>query len=241
MSAPNDAGDYVESRCHRFYYGLRVSVPQPDCPIGRVRSLDMKLGNRFAALGDRGGGWDLYLRAKQMLADGEPILNLTVGDHDIPTEQPILDAMHRSATAGRTGYTMLAGITPLRQRIAELATTRTGVQTNAGNVVIFNGGQAALFAAHLAALSPGDRGVFPDPYYPTYPPLIAAVGGQGRSASDTGRKKIRARLRSPGRNHERRPHSPNQFPQQSHRQRLFQGDARICCGHCDAQRSLADL
>jgi len=42
--------------------------------------------------------------------------------------------------------------------------------------MITPGGQAALFAAHHAACDEGDRALYIDPYYATYPGTIRGVG-----------------------------------------------------------------
>ena len=101
------------------------------------------------------------------MAEGHPITELTIGEHDIRTDPSILEAMHASATAGKTGYAMVPGIAELRQTVADRVTKRTGVATTRDNVLITPGGQAGLFAAHAAACDPGDRALFLDPYYTT--------------------------------------------------------------------------
>ncbi|MEM8592662.1 MAG: pyridoxal phosphate-dependent aminotransferase [Pseudomonadota bacterium] len=126
-------------------------------------------------------GWGLFYEARRRKAAGEPILELTIGEHDIRTHPSILEAMHRSALAGHTGYASVPGTMALREAVAARVEKRTGVATSAENVVITPGGQAALFAAHKAALNPGDVGLFLDPYYATYPGTIRGTGAQARA------------------------------------------------------------
>ncbi len=127
--------------------------------------------------GTDSGAWEPYYRARAMKEAGIPVCDLTVGDHDIPTDPSILAEMTRSARGGKTRYTAIAGITPLRQAVANRIEQRTGIPTGVENVMITNGGQGALIASHLALLNPGDRALFFDPYYPTYPGTIMAAGG----------------------------------------------------------------
>ena len=139
----------------------------------------MKLAGRVQQMtGGGSDGWDVYYRARDRMARGERILNLTVGEHDIPTDPSILGAMHRGALAGSTGYTVGAGKMELREAIARRVAARTGVPTRPENVVVTPGGQAALFAAHMVLLDAGDRALFCDPYYATYPATIRATGAQ---------------------------------------------------------------
>src|SRR6056297_2559436 len=114
------------------------------------------ISRRLATLLPDGDGWGLYRRAVALAAEGRPVTMLNIGEHDRTTPPAILDAMDRAARSGHTGYAPISGIPELRQEVADRVTRRTGVPTGPGNVVITPGGQAGLFAAHLAALDPGD-------------------------------------------------------------------------------------
>lgn len=139
----------------------------------------MALSKRIRGLNAGGDdGWGVYYRARAMAAAGAPVINLTIGDHDAPTPGPILDAMASSAAGGNTGYAPVPGSEALRQAIASRATARTGVRTGPENVLVTAGGQAALFAAHIALLDPGDAALMIDPYYATYPGTIRAASAR---------------------------------------------------------------
>lgn len=113
-----------------------------------------------------------------MKAAGIKIVELTIGEHDIRTDPSILRAMNTAAMAGHTGYALVPGIPELRDALAKRIEARTGIQTRSSNILITPGGQSALFAAHHAVLDDGDKALFIDPYYATYPGTIRAVGGQ---------------------------------------------------------------
>ena len=144
----------------------------------------MKLSNRILTLdgGDpRGDGWSVYYRARDMLAAGEPVTMLCIGEHDRKTAPFILDAMEASARGGNTGYTLALGQPGLRDAIAERVAAETGVPTGRGNVIVTTGGQAALFASMCAALDPGDTALIVDPFYATYPATVRGAGGRVRT------------------------------------------------------------
>ncbi|SHJ23183.1 arginine:pyruvate transaminase [Shimia gijangensis] len=133
----------------------------------------MQLSDRITQLtGDGSDGWDVFYRSRQMVADGEPVIELTIGEHDVRTDPSILEAMHKAALGGHTGYAMVPGIKSLREAVASRIQKRTGVPTTYENVLISAGGQAGLFAAHTAVCNPGDRALYLDPYYTTYPSTI---------------------------------------------------------------------
>ena len=137
----------------------------------------MKLSHRISNItGGGSDGWSVFYRARALKDAGHPIIELTMGEHDIGTHRDILDAMHRSATGGNTGYSLVPGTIALRTAVAKRIAERTGVPTGPDNVIIMPGGQAALFAAHHVACDEGDTALYIDPYYATYPGTIRAVG-----------------------------------------------------------------
>lgn len=142
----------------------------------------MMLSQRIRTLNAEGSdGWDLYRRARAMAAAGRPVIDLTIGEHDVKTAEPILREMYKAARAGQTGYAPGEGLPDLRALIAGRIAERTGVPTGPDNVLVTAGGQAGLFAAHFAALDPGQTGLFIDPHYATYPGTIRSVGGKPRA------------------------------------------------------------
>lgn len=138
----------------------------------------MRVSDRIARLAGSDDSWDVYFRAAAMRAAGEDVAMLTIGEHDIPTDPAILGAMDGAARAGHTGYAEIPGVTALREAVAARVSAQSGVATELANVLITPGGQAGLFAAHMALLDPGDRALMIDPYYATYPGTIMAAGGE---------------------------------------------------------------
>ena len=137
-------------------------------PSTRIRSL----------LGGEGDAWEVFYKARAMKEAGEPVLELTIGEHDIGTAPVILDEMHRAARAGHTGYAAVPGIAPLRAAVAQRLSAQHGRAYGPENILITPGGQAALFAAHHATCDEGCRALMIDPYYATYPGTIRAVGAR---------------------------------------------------------------
>ncbi|MCX7559522.1 aminotransferase class I/II-fold pyridoxal phosphate-dependent enzyme [Sulfitobacter sp. F26204] len=120
-------------------------------------------------LGGGSDGWDVFNKAREMIAAGTPVVELTIGEHDIRTAAPILQDMHRSAMGGHTGYASVPGVPALRDTIAARVEAQSGVPTTRDNILITPGGQSALYTAHFAVCDPGDRALYLDPFYATYP------------------------------------------------------------------------
>ena len=143
---------------------------------------EMNVSNRIMGLtGGGSDGWDVFRKARVMKEAGHDVVELTIGEHDRRTEPEILEAMYASAKGGHTGYAALPGTDDLRRAIAARVEARTGVATALENVVVTPGGQAALFAAHVAACDPGETALFIDPYYATYPGTIRGAGAIAKS------------------------------------------------------------
>ena len=136
----------------------------------------MQLSKRIQQITTDGSdGWEILYKSRAMIAKGQEVLELTIGEHDIRTDPTILTAMHQSALGGHTGYASVPGTPELRRAVAARVQERTGVPTSHKNVLITPGGQAGLFAAILCATDPGDGVVHLDPYYATYPTSIRAA------------------------------------------------------------------
>lgn len=137
----------------------------------------MQQSNRISTLlGDGDDGWGIFLKARGMIRDGIKVTELTIGEHDVRTHPDILDAMHKAAVDGHTGYAEVPGVMALRRAVAARIQAQTGVPTTADNVLITPGGQSALFSSHHAVCDEGDTALFIDPYYATYPATLRAVG-----------------------------------------------------------------
>jgi arginine:pyruvate transaminase len=137
----------------------------------------MRLGTRASHISQGGSdGWEVYYTAREMAGRGEPVVNLTIGEHDLATDPAILAAMDASARAGNTGYTSGPGKRALREAIAARVTARTGVETSWEEVFVTPGCQGALFAAHMVLLGEGETGLYCDPGYATYPGTIRTTG-----------------------------------------------------------------
>jgi arginine:pyruvate transaminase len=137
----------------------------------------MKLSNRISGiLGNGSDGWEVFLKARAMIKDGINVTELTIGEHDIRTAAPILQHMHKTALAGHTGYAAVPGTDELRETVAKRVQAQSGVPTKPENIMITPGGQAALFAAHVAVCDAGDTAMYLDPFYATYPGTVRGAG-----------------------------------------------------------------
>lgn len=116
-------------------------------------------------------------RAARLAAEGRSIVVLTSGEPDFDTPQAIKDAAAAALAQGQTKYTPTAGTAALRRAVADDYRQRHGVDVQAGNVIISNGGKQVIYLALAATLDEGDEVVVPTPYWPTFLDSVRVNGG----------------------------------------------------------------
>ncbi len=139
--------------------------------------MELRLGWLADVLGDS-PTLKLSGQAKELLARGEPVINLTAGEPDYDTPEPIKAAAHRALDEGGNGYTASAGMPSLREAVAAHYSSKMGVTVEPAEVIISNGAKQILFNALSMLLNQGDEVAVPVPYWVTYPAQIAALRGR---------------------------------------------------------------
>ena len=114
----------------------------------------------------------------QKLRDqGNEVISLAVGQPDFPTPDHVCAAAHAAIDQGFTKYTVVSGITELREAVAGYFQRFYGVDATSGNVVVTNGGKQSLFNLFQCLLDPGDEVLVPAPYWVSYPAMIQLAEG----------------------------------------------------------------
>ena len=119
----------------------------------------------------------LDARAKALIAKGERVIRLGVGEPDFDTPEHIKAAARRALEGRVGGYTPVAGTPELREAVA--ASFRgTGVAAEAAGVIASCGVKHSLYNALAVLLEEGDEAVLPAPYWVSYPSMIEASGAK---------------------------------------------------------------
>jgi LL-diaminopimelate aminotransferase len=119
-------------------------------------------------------------RAKAKLeAEGREVISLGIGDPDMPTPGPIIEALKREAAEGANHrYPSYEGLPAFRQAVAEWYERRFGVSLDPlREVVSLIGSKEGIAHLPLAFVDPGDVGLYTDPGYPVYKVAISFAGG----------------------------------------------------------------
>lgn len=131
---------------------------------------------RLAGLG--GAKWALHARAREMKARGEDIIELTIGEPDVPTPDALIAEATRSMAAGRTGYSNGRGEPALVRALAARYSQRRGREIMPDQVMCLPGTQTSLYAILRTIAEAGDEVLIGDPMYATYEGIIAQSGAR---------------------------------------------------------------
>ena len=108
-------------------------------------------------------------RAKALRAAGRAVIDLGAGEPDFPTPAFIREGAKRALDAGATRYTLVEGILPLRECIAERANERVGSSgITPADIVVSTGSKQALFNSCFVLFGPGDEVLVPTPAWTSY-------------------------------------------------------------------------
>mmetsp|Transcript_60411 Transcript_60411/g.136559 ORF Transcript_60411/g.136559 Transcript_60411/m.136559 type:complete len:464 (-) Transcript_60411:231-1622(-) len=120
---------------------------------------------------------EVHALTQAMIARGEDVVSLCVGEPDFDPPQAILDATAQAAKDGLTRYTAVSGTVKLREAIAKHLDERKGTKYAADEILVANGAKQAVYQAVLATVRAGDEVIIPAPYWPSYPEMVKLAGG----------------------------------------------------------------
>ncbi len=113
------------------------------------------------------------------IARGVDIINLGVGDPDLPTPAPIIERLKQAAADPKNHqYPSYEGLLSFRQAVAGWYKRRFGVMLDpASEVLTLIGSKEGIGHVPLAFVDPGDVVLVPSPGYPVYPVGTTFAGG----------------------------------------------------------------
>ena len=107
-------------------------------------------------------------------ARGVQIHQLNIGQPDIQTPQPALNAV-KEANIEVLSYSHSAGFLSYRQKLAAYY-AKQGIEMDANDIIITTGGSEALLFAMGSITDPGDEVIIPEPFYANYNGFATASG-----------------------------------------------------------------
>jgi aspartate aminotransferase len=103
---------------------------------------------------------------RKLIADGESVCNLTVGDFNsryFPIPELLLQRIQEALRAGQTNYPPSDGVLELRESVAAHTAREWGARYPVESVLIASGARPILYSAYRTVLDPGDKVIYPVP------------------------------------------------------------------------------
>lgn len=116
---------------------------------------------------------------QEAIARGVDIINLGIGDPDLPTPAPIIESLAKAAQDPRHHqYPSYEGMLSFRKAVAGWYKRRFSVTLDpTDEVLTLIGSKEGIGHIHLAFVDPGDVVLVPSPGYPVYPVGTSFCGG----------------------------------------------------------------
>jgi len=129
-------------------------------------------------------------RARDLRAEGKDIIVLSQGEPDFDTPENIREAGKRAIDEGKTRYTAVAGILPLREAICRKLKRDDDLDYSPDEITVGGGAKQVLTNALLATVNPGDEVLYPKPCWTSYPDMVSIAEGKpvGIDTTKTGFK-----------------------------------------------------
>lgn len=117
-------------------------------------------------------------KAKQMKAEGKPVISFSVGEPDFATPsfaaQAGIDAINR----GESHYTLTPGIMELRKEICNYYKNRFNLEYTPEEVIVASGAKPLLYEAIQALVNPNDEVILLAPAWVSYVEQLHLAGGK---------------------------------------------------------------
>jgi aspartate aminotransferase len=124
-------------------------------------------------------------KAKEMRAQGEDVVDLSVGEPDFPTPANIKEAAIKAINNNQTGYTINAGTIELRQAIANRIKTDYNLEYGINDIIVSCGAKHSIFNIIQAICYVGDEVIIPAPYWVSYPEMVSVAQGDSKIIQTT--------------------------------------------------------
>jgi LL-diaminopimelate aminotransferase len=107
---------------------------------------------------------------KRLKSEGKDLIDLGIGDPDLPTPEKIRDALKRSLSdQANHQYPLDLGLSVFREEISKWFSKRFNIQINPEKEIIpLIGSKEGIAHFPLAVINPGDLVLIPQPLYPPY-------------------------------------------------------------------------
>lgn len=105
------------------------------------------------------------------------VIDLTLGDPDLPPPENVRNAACSAITAGKTRYSANAGLPGLRQKIADECAREYGINFDpSSEIIVTVGAMEAAYLSLWSLLDPGDEAIIIAPFWINYKEVVKSLG-----------------------------------------------------------------
>jgi len=112
----------------------------------------------------------------QLASEMTDPVDFSIGQPDFGPSEEVKAAAISAIQQGDNGYTLTAGIEPLREKLVHQISDQFKWSNPA--VIVTSGVSGAIQLAFMATINPGDEVIIPDPYFVIYKHMINMLGGK---------------------------------------------------------------
>lgn len=116
-------------------------------------------------------------KSSEMKAQGVDVINMSVGEPDFMTPEPIKEAGKKAIDDNFSKYSPVPGYPTLRNAISKKLKAENGLDYAASEIIVGTGGKQGVCNAIMALVNPGDEVIVPAPYWVSYPQMVKLAGG----------------------------------------------------------------
>lgn len=121
----------------------------------------------------------------------ENVIDLTLGDPDIPTPAIVREAAYQALQENKTKYTANAGLPELRKAISLDVQKRVGLTYALDEIAVTAGAMGALYLTAVSILNPGDEMIILEPHWPNYTNMVKMCGAVPRYVNCIGEENMK--------------------------------------------------
>jgi len=116
-------------------------------------------------------------KSSELNAQGIDVINLSVGEPDFFTPDPIKEAAHKAIDANFSFYSPATGYLSLRKAIVDKLKRENGLDYSVEQIVCSNGAKQSVCNVLLSIVGTGDEVIVPAPYWVSYVEMVKLASG----------------------------------------------------------------
>lgn len=117
-------------------------------------------------------------KSSEMKAQGIDVINMSVGEPDFNTPEPIKEAAKKAIDENYSRYSPVPGYPDLRKAIVNKLKNENDLDYTTDEVLVSNGAKQSVCNTIMALVNDGEEVIIPAPYWVSYPQMVKLAGGE---------------------------------------------------------------